>query len=267
MAGDIAAVATDADATKKAADERLGMELLGLAEPVSATIGAAVVEIEKLPSLPEENLLGSARLRVESAARAIRVADGGSPLVGRAAAASGLKVFRRVAGESAEGSPEQYVAVLLAGQTAALAGLPNDANRAIKDLTAMFDIDRDAALMRLARWMAADVVSSDEMRSVGTWIDGQVRASMLAGELDSAGELVALLQEIGLKHRDDALRADAKAKAAEFAQALGLLARVLDVAHEVVPPLRQERHAEHDPSHQRKEVRRGELARVHWGAV
>jgi hypothetical protein len=210
MAAGIAAGPTDADTTKKAADELLGMEMLEMVEPASATGGSALAKIEKLPSLPEENLLGSARLRVESAARAIRVADGGSSLVGRAAAASGVKVFRRVAGESAEGSPERYVAVLLAGQTAALAGLPNDANRAINDLTVMFDIDRDAALMRLARWMAADVVSSDELRSVGTWIDGQVRASMLAGELDSAGELVALMQEIGLKHRDDSLRADAK---------------------------------------------------------
>lgn len=202
--------ADDADATKKAADERLGMELLGLAEPAVAANIAAVAKVEKLPSLPEENLLGSARLRVESAARAIRIADGGSPLVGRAAAASGVKIFRRVAGESAEGSPERYVAILLAGQTAALAGLPSDANRAIEDLTVMFDIDRDAALMRLVRWMAADVVSNDELRSVGTWIDGQLRASMLAGELDSAGELVAVMQEIGLKHRDDRLRADAK---------------------------------------------------------
>ena len=205
-AGATDATATDADATKKAADERLGMELLGLAESASA----AVAKVEQRPSLPEENLLGSARLRVESAARAIRIADGGSSLVGRAAAASGVKIFRRVAGESAEGSPERYVAILLAGQTAALAGLPSDANRAIEDLTVMFDIDRDAALMRMVRWMAADVVSNDELRSVGTWIDGQLRASMLAGELDSAGELVAVMQEIGFKHRDDQLRAEAK---------------------------------------------------------
>jgi hypothetical protein len=210
MAAGDAAGATDADATKKAADERLGMELLGLAEPVVAANSAAVAKVAKLPSLPDENLLGSARLRVESAARAIRIADGGSSLVGRAAAASGVKIFRRVAGESAQGSPERYVATLLAGQTAALAGLPSDANRAIEDLTVMFDIDRDAALMRLVRWMAADVVSNDELRSVGTWIDGQLRASMLAGELDSAGELVAVMQEIGSKHRDDELRAEAK---------------------------------------------------------
>ena len=206
MTAGSAADANDADATKKAADERLGMELLGLAEPASA----AVAKVEQRPSLPEETLLGSARLRVESAARAIRIADGGSSLVGRAAAASGVKIFRRVAGESAEGSPERYVAILLAGQTAALAGLPSDANRAIEDLTAMFDIDRDAALMRMVRWMATDVVSNDELRSVGTWIDGQLRAAMLAGELESVGELVTVMQEIGLKHRDGQLRADAK---------------------------------------------------------
>lgn len=195
---DIAAASSEAD------------ELLGLVESAVVIGGTSMEIIEKLPALPEENLLGSARLRVESATRAIRVGDGGSPLVGRADAATGVKIFRRVAGESAEGSPERYVAVLLAGQTAALAGLPRDANRAIEDLTAMFDIDRDEALMRMVRWMAADVVSSDELRSVGSWIDSQIRAAMLAGQLDIAGELVAVMQGIGLKHRDDALRAEAK---------------------------------------------------------
>ncbi|HBJ34437.1 MAG TPA: hypothetical protein DDZ51_06670, partial [Planctomycetaceae bacterium] len=70
-AGSVADV-PDADAPKKAADERLGMEMLGLVEPGNGIGGLPVAKIEKLPVLPEENLLGSARLRVESAARAIR---------------------------------------------------------------------------------------------------------------------------------------------------------------------------------------------------
>jgi len=208
----IASASTTASAAKQADTERVGLELLGLAEPSGVSGGPAVALVDaiQLPPLPDENLLGSARLRVESAARAIRVADGGSPLVGRAAAASGVATFRTVAGDSAVGSAERYVATLLAGQAAALAGLPREANRAIVDLTLTFDIDRDAAMMRLARWMAADVVAIDELRAVGTWIDGQVRASMLAGELAVAGELVSVMQEVGLKHRDDAIKSDAK---------------------------------------------------------
>ena len=209
---DVASAAAAASPSKSADDERMGLELLGLADPAGATSGPAmaIAEVKKLPPLPEENLLGSARLRVEAAARAIRVADGGSPLAGRAAAASGVATFRAVAGESTAGSAERYVATLLAGQTAALAGLPGEANRAIVDLTLTFDLDRDGAMMRLTRWMAADVAAVGELRAVGTWVDGQVRASMLAGELSLAGDLVAVMQEVGLKHRDDALKSDAK---------------------------------------------------------
>jgi len=208
----MASASTTASAAKEADTERVGLELLGLAEPSGASSGPAVAIVDaiQLPPLPDENLLGSARLRVESAARAIRVADGGSPLVGRAAAASGVSTFRTVAGDSAVGSAERYVATLLAGQAAALAGLPREANRAIVDLTLMFDIDRDSAMIRLARWMAADVVAIDELRAVGTWIDGHLRASMLAGELALAGELVSVMQEVGIKHRDDTLKSDAK---------------------------------------------------------
>jgi len=208
----MASASTAASAAKEADTERSGLEFLGLAEPSGESGGPAVAIVDaiRLPPLPDENLLGSARLRVEAAARAIRVAEGGAPLVGRAAAASGVATFRMVAGDSAVGSAERYVATLLAGQAGALAGMPREANRAIVDLTLTFDIDRDAAMMRLARWMAADVAAIDELRAVGTWIDGQMRASMIAGELALAGELVSVMHEVGLKHRDDALKSDAK---------------------------------------------------------
>lgn len=215
--GDVASASSAVSRAKAADDERMGLELLGLAEPAGSS-GASmeIAQAVKRPPLPEQNLLGSARLRVESAARAIRVADGGSPLAGGSPAAGGsaaaasVAIFRTVAGESAEGSAERYVATLLAGQTAALGGLQREANRAIVDLTTMFDLERDAAMLRLARWMAADVTTADELRAAGSWIDGQVRASMLAGELPLAGELVSVIHEVGLKHRDDTLKADSK---------------------------------------------------------
>ncbi|MFO0001281.1 MAG: hypothetical protein ACK559_09130, partial [bacterium] len=52
---------------------------------------------------------------------------------------------------------------------------------------------------------------------------------------------------------------------AELAQPLRVLARVLDVAHQVVPAQRQERQAQHDTGQERQDVRGGELARRHRG--
>lgn len=201
----------DTMAAGKSGDQERGeLELLGLVEP-AGTIGGMVPEsLKPLPALPEDNLLASARLRVESAARASRAVSGAAPSVGAAAVSSNVQAFRRIANESAAGSPERYVAVLLAGQTGAVVGLTGEANRTIDDLSRMFDIDRPSAMVRLARWMAADVVSGEDLRAVGKWLDGQIRASMLAGELPVAGELVAVLQEVGLKHRDEGLRGDAK---------------------------------------------------------
>jgi hypothetical protein len=202
---------SDKMAVGKSVDEERGeLELLGLVEPAGSVGGKSPASLKPLPALPEENSLGSARLRVESAARAARAAEGLAPAVGGAALSSSVQVFRRIANESAAGSPERFVATLLAGQTGAVAGLTGEANRAIEDLSRMFDIDRTSAMLRLARWMAADVVSGDELRAVGKWLDGQIRASMLAGELSVAGELVAVMQEVGLKHRDENLRGDAK---------------------------------------------------------
>jgi len=214
--------AADARAT---ADELGTRELLGV-EGTVALSGSAMAEtvpsVVKLPEVPDQNLLGSARLRVEKAARELDVSSSSGAVSGVPAAVtgssggvgnSGVKAataFRTVSATSPEGSAERYVGTLLAGQSAVMAGDTRHANRAIVDLTQWFRIDRDAATVRLARWMAADVTNQDELRRVATWLDGQLRAAMVAGELPLAGELVAVIQEVGLRHRDDAMRADAK---------------------------------------------------------
>jgi len=213
--------AKEAADARAAADELGTLELLGLegsvALPGNAMAEATPVQVQ-LPGIPNENLFGSARLRVEKAARELNTTTSsaavttipGAVSIASSSGVKGATAFRKVAATSPEGSPERYVGTLLAGQSAVMAGNSRHANRAIVDLTQWFQIDRDAATIRLARWMAADVTNQDELRRVATWLDGQLRAAMIAGELSLASELVGVTQEVGLRHRDDAMKADAK---------------------------------------------------------
>src|SRR5690606_24267400 len=59
-------------------------------------------------------------------------------------------------------------------------------------------------------WAAGDIVNTVQRQRVGQWIDEQVRAYVLNGELAVASQLVSIAHELGVKHRDESIKSQSK---------------------------------------------------------
>ncbi len=179
------------------------------------------------PAVPPQSQQAAARLHVETLVRSYRskVAEAGPDeiqlVTAELALGPGLAddlvgperqivLLRAVASESPAGSAQRWVATVLAGQAALLANRAEDTQQAIAELTQSFAIDADQATLQLASWAAGDIVSTVQRQRVGQWIDQQVRSYVLDGELAVASQLAGIAHELGVKHRDEPIKAQSK---------------------------------------------------------
>jgi|GEM_PF-2056469 len=213
-------------------DQEESQELLAERESLVMPEAAAGQENEQdiavvRPAVPPQAEQAAARLQVETLVRSYRNAavdaePNGLQLVaaervlgpgladGLSGAERQIVLLRAIASESPAGSAQRWVATVLAGQAALLADREDDTRQAIAELTQSFAVDKDEAMVELARWATGDIVNHLQRQRLGQWLDEQVRESVLDGKLAVAGQLVGIAHEFGVKHRDEPIKAQSK---------------------------------------------------------
>lgn len=152
------------------------------------------------PPVPPQSQQAAARLSVEARVRAAEAEGSGR----------GGEPLRRIAAEAPRGSAERWVALMMAGQAAVLADQESNVQRAISEMTESFELTADEAKVRLANWAAGDITTESQRRRVADWVDAAVAAAVQAGKLEAANPLIAALQELGNRHRDEPIRGQAR---------------------------------------------------------
>ncbi len=165
---------------------------------------------QMVAALPPEETLASARLKVEMTARTLKLASGNGPVVWGADNAGAAGTFHAIANQAALGSPERFVAYLLAGQTAGLEGMREISDQVFDELTSEFDLSRGEAVLWMARGMVDEPLTAVQQSALDTWMELQLGSAMASGDLEFAEKLNAVLQQAGVKGKVELFRESSK---------------------------------------------------------
>lgn len=112
------------------------------------------------------------------------------------------EVYRQIAREAAEGSVEGWVAWLNAGQAAIFERRFDDAQRVVTEMAVWTGLDALDATCETAAWATAEVSMGEPLKAVSEWLDRRIRFGLLEGNLALADKLQGMMQEMGIRNRD-----------------------------------------------------------------